>query len=74
MATSVGKVVSALVTDIVNPILGIFFGFTGTLNQAVLKLGPVEITWGHFAATLIDFLIIAFVIYVFVRVLRFDKK
>lgn len=70
---AVSKVVTALVNDIVNPLLGNFLGSAEGLRS--LKLGPV--LFGDFLAVIIDFLIIAAVVYFVVKGLgldRVDKK
>ena len=70
---AVSKVVASFVGDIINPILGIILGAAGALDEAVLKIGPVEILWGSFAATLIDFVIIALVIFYGFKILKLEK-
>ena len=74
---AVSKVVASFVQDIINPILGIALGAIGSLDAAVFKIGPVEILWGSFAATIIDFVIIALVIFYgfkFLKLEKLDKK
>ena len=74
---AVSKVVASFVEDIINPILGIILGAAGALDTAILKVGPVEILWGSFVATLIDFVIIALVIFYgfkFLKLGKLDKK
>ncbi|NCN06635.1 MAG: MscL family protein [Candidatus Pacebacteria bacterium] len=74
---SISKVVTSLVTDIINPILGIVLGAAGNLESAMLSIGPVNIMWGNFASVLINFLVIAAVVYFGVRGLglnKLDKK
>lgn len=70
---AVSKVVASLVTDIINPLLGIVFGLVGGLKDAYLVIGSAKIMWGDFLATLIDFLVIALVVYCGVKVLKLDK-
>jgi len=69
---AVSKLVSALVGDIINPILGVFFAKAGSLENASLVIGQVKILWGNFLGTLIDFLVIAFVVYFGVKWLKLD--
>lgn len=69
---AVSKVVTALVTDIVNPLLSVFLGAADGLKQASLKLGAVEILWGDFLSTTIDFIIIALVVYYLVKLLGIE--
>ena len=70
---AVSKVVSSLVTDIVNPILGVFLGSAEGLKEAGLTIGQTKILWGSFIGTIIDFLIIALVVYFGVKALKLDK-
>ena len=70
---AISKVVSSLVTDIVNPLVGILLGFTENLQDASWWLAGSEVKWGHFIAVLIDFAIIAAVIYFGVHGLGLDK-
>lgn len=60
---SVSRVVSAFVTDIINPLVGIFVGRTERLKELKLTINAVDILWGDFIANFIDFLIIAAVVY-----------
>ncbi len=74
---AVSKVVSALVTDIINPILSAILGATEGLKTATFQIGPVKILYGDFVGTMIDFLVIALVVYFGVKILnltKLDKK
>lgn len=66
---AVSKVVSALVQDIVNPLLGYVLGSTEGLK--VLHSGPIM--WGNFLSILVDFIVIAAVVYFAVKGLGLDK-
>ena len=66
---AVSKVVSALVNDIVNPILAYVIGASDGLRA--MTLGPLLL--GDFLAVLIDFIVIAAVVYFIVKGLGFDK-
>lgn len=70
---AVSKVVSSLVEDIINPVLGVILGAAGGLETAVIKVGAVEILLGSFVSVLIDFLVIALVVYFGVKGLGLDK-
>jgi large conductance mechanosensitive channel len=70
---SVSGVVSSLVNDIINPFLGLAMGFTSDINDHVIQLGPAAIRWGSFTSALIDFMIIAAVVYFIVKGLGLDK-
>ncbi|AOZ93735.1 large conductance mechanosensitive channel protein MscL [Paenibacillus crassostreae] len=69
-----GKIVTSLVNDLLMPLIGLLLGglnFSGlqyTLGDAVLK-------YGVFIQTVIDFVIIAFSIFMFIRLLsKFKRK
>ncbi|MGL5830516.1 MAG: MscL family protein [Candidatus Altimarinota bacterium] len=74
---SVAKVVDSLVKDLINPLLGLVLGAAGDLKNASLWVGASEIRWGNFVSVLIDFAVIAIVVFVVVKILginRLDKK
>lgn len=70
---AVSKVVSALVTDIINPIISFLIGSTEGLKEANIALGDAKIMWGDFLSVIIDFLIIAAVVYFGFKGLGLDK-
>jgi len=70
---AVSKVVSALVEDIINPLIGIFLGKIGNLSNLALRIGSAYITFGHFISILIDFVIVALVVYAGFKYLKLDK-
>lgn len=72
LGASVSKLVTALVTDIINPLLSIVLGTTENLKTLKVTVGSVEILWGDFVSTAIDFLIIALVVYYMVKLLGIE--
>lgn len=68
-----GKITTSLVEDIINPILGVIIGgvdFTQlkmVLKEAVGETPEVAIKYGNFIQVLIQFLIIAWVIFMIVK-------
>lgn len=70
---AVSKLVSAVVTDIINPILGAFLGSLGGLKNAYLSIYNTKIMYGDLLSVLIDFIIIASVVYFGVKKLGLDK-
>lgn len=69
---AVSKMVSSLVTDIINPFIGIVLGKV-ELAQLSARIGSATIAYGNFISNLIDFAIIAAVVYVGFKVLRLDR-
>jgi large conductance mechanosensitive channel len=70
---AVSKVVSALVTDVINPIIGVLLGTVGGLKDASINLGSAKILYGDFISVVIDFIIIALVVYYGVKAIGLDK-
>lgn len=70
---AVSKVVSALVTDIINPLLGIVLGAKSGLKEAALHIGPAKILYGDMFSVLVDFIVIALVVYFGVKLLKLDR-
>ncbi len=67
-----GKIVSSLVADIIMPILGLLIG-----NIDFKELHYHKIMYGNFLQNIFDFFIIAFSIFVFIRIIskiHFKKK
>lgn len=73
LGTAVSGVVESLVQDIINPVLGIILGSAGDLSEMTLKVGEAEIKWGSFVNILINFLIVAAVVYYGFKALGLEK-
>lgn len=75
-----GKIVSSFVADVVMPPIGVLVGgvdfssLAFTLKEAAGASPAVVIAYGKFAQTVIDFTIIAFVIFMAVRFINRLKK
>ena len=70
---SVKSVVTSLVEDIINPILGLVLGSTTGLAESSFKIASAEVMYGHFLSVLIDFAVIAAVVYYGIKGLKLDK-
>lgn len=70
---AVSKVVTALVEDIINPILGFVLGSAQGLETAAIQLGDTKILYGDLISVIIDFLIIACVVYFGFKMLGLEK-
>jgi len=70
---AVTKVVSSLVSDIVNPILGLILSRTKSLESMYFKIAGAKVMWGHFISVAIDFLILSAVVYFIVKVFGLEK-
>ena len=66
MAVGVGTaIVTALVEDIINPLIGLFF--KADFSDVVIGLGGSSIKIGEFVNSIINFLIVAFVLFVVIK-------
>lgn len=72
-------VVNALVTNLFNPVIGLITGGIDLNNAWKVKIGetvvddvvtPLTINFGAFVSALINFLIMAFVVFLFVKVVN----
>src|ERR1043166_7361349 len=69
IGAAVGSVVSAMSTDILMPVVGLFLP-AGGWREAKIELRPGNaILYGHFIGVVIDFLIISLVLFLIVRAL-----
>ena len=77
-----GKIVSSLVSDIIMPIIGFLTAWVDvkdlvyTFHAPVLNgtIQTVELKWGMFVQTMLDFIIIAFAIFIFIKILSKATK
>jgi large conductance mechanosensitive channel len=70
---AVAKFVTAIVTDIINPLLGLLLSKAGNLKDATWTVGSAVVRWGDLVSAAIDFVIIAAVVYLGVHVLGLDR-
>jgi large conductance mechanosensitive channel len=69
-----GKIVSSLVADVVMPIVGLLMGGLDFSNLAIQVL-DAKIQYGKFIQTCVDFAIIAWVIFLAVKLInRFKRR
>ena len=68
-----GKIVGSLVTDIIMPVVGLFLGGVNFAGLGV-KVNDAVIKYGSFIQAVIDFVIIALVLFVIIRAANKLKK
>ena len=69
-----GKIVTSLVNDILMPIIGVIIGGIDFSNLSI-DFVDAKIMYGSFIQQIIDFLIISFCIFIFVKIVgKFKKK
>lgn len=74
IGSAFGKIVSSIVDDIIMPLVGIVIGGVDFSGLSA-KIGDATITYGNFIQNVIDFLIIALCIFIFIKIIsRFKRK
>jgi len=84
MGAAFGKVVTSFTGGIVSPLVGLIFKSDfkdlkyvitpGTMNDAGETIGEVAILYGDFLTNLIDFIIVAFVMFMLIKGINALKK
>lgn len=82
MANAIGKVTTSLVNDVIMPVIGMFIAGTdlGKFNICIREAEygatgeiirePVNIGIGTFLTTVIDFIIVAFIVFIIVKTIN----
>jgi len=68
-----GKIIASLVKDILMPLIGLLLGGI-TFSELFATVNGVDIMYGLFIQAIIDFIVIAFVIFMLVRTMNNAKK
>lgn len=68
-----GKIVTSLVGDIIMPLIGLVIGGVD-FNSLAFTVGSAQVKYGTFIQNVVDFIIIAFVIFMIVRTMNRFKK
>jgi len=68
-----GKIIGSLVNDVLMPLIGLVLGGINFADKS-LTVGAAIVKWGAFVQSIIDFLIIALVIFLIVKAANATKK
>ena len=68
-----GKIVGSLVNDLLMPLIGLIMGRVN-FSELAWNVGEASVKWGAFIQSIIDFLIIATVIFLIVKAANRMKK
>ena len=69
LGVAFGAIVTSLVNDIIMPLIGIIIGGIDFTTLA-LQVGSAQVKYGNFIQALVNFLIIAFVVFMIVRLIN----
>ena len=73
MAAASTSLVNSLVNDIIMPIITPFIP-GGGWQEATVSIGPIVLKWGSFLAQIINFVILAFVVFLIAKKLLKEEK
>lgn len=73
IGVAVTSLVGALVDGVINPLIGLALGRFDSLAEATFQFYGATIAWGAFVSALIDFVVVAAVIYLGFKLLKLDK-
>jgi large conductance mechanosensitive channel len=73
MGVAATALVQSLVNDIIMPCITPFIP-NGDWQKATLALGPIVLKWGDFLSQLINFVILAFVVFMIAKYALGEKK
>lgn len=73
IGAAVGKMVSTLVENILMPIIGVFMGGVN-FSDLSITVGDAAVGYGAFIQAMIDFIIIAFVIFMILKAINKMKE
>ena len=68
-----GKIITSLVNDVLMPLIGLVLGGVN-FSELSITFGAAVIKWGAFVQSILDFVIIAFVIFMLVRAMNRLKR
>ena len=73
MGVAFGQIIASLVNDVLMPLIGLVMG---GINFADLSftVGAAVVKWGAFIQSIVDFVIVAFVIFMIVRTMNRMQK
>lgn len=80
IGSAFGKIISSIVADIIMPIVTVttgktdFFQWKTVLREGFESTDMVVINWGNFVQSMIDFVIIAFCIFIVIKFINALKK
>jgi large conductance mechanosensitive channel len=73
MGVAATNLVQSLVNNIIMPIVTAFIP-NGDWQNATLQIGPILLKWGAFLSALINFVILAFVVFMIAKIVLKEEK
>ncbi len=73
LGKATSDLIGSFVTDIINPVIGLATGNFTDLSKMAVHIASTSINYGNFSVNVINFIVLAVVVYVIAKVLRFEK-
>lgn len=64
-----GRITTSLVNNIVMPLFGVLLGGVDFTDRTLL-VGEAEVTYGVFIQSILEFIVIAFVVFLFIKIIK----
>jgi large conductance mechanosensitive channel len=74
LAAAAGKVVSSLVDNIITPLFETYISPLKNLENATMYIGSAKITYGVFLNDLVNFIIVAVILYLLIILFGIKRK
>src|SRR4026208_1639907 len=68
-----GEIIASLVNDVLMPLIGLVLGGIN-FSELAFTVGEAVVKWGAFVQSILDFVIVAFVIFMIVRAMNRMQK
>jgi large conductance mechanosensitive channel len=73
IGSAFGKIIASLVNDVLMPLIGLVLGGIN-FSELAFTVGEAVVKWGAFVQSILDFVIVAFVIFMIVRAMNRMQK
>jgi len=73
IGSAFGKIITSLVDDVLMPLIGLVMGGVNFADLS-FTVGAAVVRWGAFVQSIVDFVIVAFVIFMIVRTMNRMQK
>jgi large conductance mechanosensitive channel len=73
IGSAFGKIIASLVNDVLMPLIGLVLGGIN-FSELAFTVGEAVVKWGAFVQSILDFVIVAFVIFMIVRTMNRMQK
>ena len=73
IGSAFGKIITSLVDDVLMPLIGLVMGGVNFADLS-FTVGAAVVRWGAFVQSIVDFVIVAFVIFMIIRTMNRMQK